>query len=125
MNEQIQRMISGRIRWAREAADLTQEALCRLVGFKDRQILSNIESGRREVTAEELVLFSEALRRPVDFFTDAFILTGEAAFSWRAMEADPACSTTSRRKPDAGLRCIDILAPCRASRAIPSCRNSH
>lgn len=88
MNEQIQRMISGRIRWARDATDLTQADLCRMVGFKDRQILSNIESGQRGVTAEELVLFSEALRRPVDFFTDAFILTGEAAFSWRAMEAD-------------------------------------
>lgn len=89
MNEQMQQVISGRIRWARETANLTQEALSGLVGFKDRQILSNIESGRRDVSAEELVQFSEALSRPLDFFTDAFILTGEAAFSWRAKDADP------------------------------------
>lgn len=88
MSEQVQRIIGKRIRMAREVLGLTQESLSGKIGFKDRQILSNIESGRRAVSADELVEFAEALKRPLEFFTDTFSLAGEAAFSWRAKEAE-------------------------------------
>ena len=89
MSEQVQRMIGLRIRLARTALEYTQEMLSQMVGFKDRQILSNIESGRRGVKADELVQFAEALKRPLEYFTDTFSLAGEVAFSWRARQAEP------------------------------------
>ena len=88
MSEQVQRIIGKRIRMAREVLGLTQEHLSAKVGFKDRQILSNIESGRRTVSVDELVEFAEVLKRPLDFFTDTFNLAGEARFTWRAKEAE-------------------------------------
>ena len=69
---------------AREAAGMTQAVLAGLLGFKDRQTLSSLESGLRRVTAEELVAIAEATRQTLDFFTDPFRLVGEGRFSYRA-----------------------------------------
>lgn len=82
-------LIGLRIKAAREKADLTQEALCRAVGFKDRQTLAAIESGARKVSAAELVAFMEVLDRDLDFFTDPFRLVGEGQFSFRAKGSEP------------------------------------
>lgn len=83
------RMIGERIRAARTEAELSQEALSGQFGFKDRQTLSAIESGRRAVSAEELVRFGELLGRPLEFFTDPYLLVEKGEFSYR---------TTNRRE---------------------------
>ncbi|MHB8890355.1 MAG: ImmA/IrrE family metallo-endopeptidase [Acidobacteriaceae bacterium] len=83
------RMIGDRIKDARESADLTQKQLSDLLGFRDRQTLSSIETGQRKITSEELVSVIRVLKKDLDFFTDPFRLVGEGAFSWRA-QADPA-----------------------------------
>jgi Zn-dependent peptidase ImmA (M78 family)/DNA-binding XRE family transcriptional regulator len=83
------RRIGARIRAAREAAGITQQELSSALGFADRQTLSAIEKGDRRVQAGELVRASEVLDRAVDWFIDPFVITGEAAFSWRVAEAVP------------------------------------
>ena len=78
-------MIAERIRVARKDARLTQGQLSEKLGFKDRQILSNIEGGSRKVTSEEMVALMRHLGKDLDFFTDPFRLINEGVFSWRAI----------------------------------------
>lgn len=54
-----------------------------MLGFKDRQTVSTIETGIRRVTAQELLLAAERMGAPLDYVTDPFRLEGEARFSWR------------------------------------------
>lgn len=59
--------IGARIREAREALGLGQELLAERVGLP-RTALSAAENGKRQVTAPELLRFSQQLGRPLDFF---------------------------------------------------------
>lgn len=81
------RLIGERIKFAREAAGLSQEKLTQALDFNDRQTLSTIELGQRRVSAEELVQFAKALAQPLDFFTDPYLVAGPKAFSYRAKGA--------------------------------------
>jgi transcriptional regulator with XRE-family HTH domain len=76
-------LIGPRIKARREELKLSQEDLSARLGFKDRQTLSTIETGERRVSAEELLRASQLLQKPVEFFTDPFLLVGEGKFSWR------------------------------------------
>lgn len=73
-------IIGTRIRAIRQQRGLSQDALARLFGFKDRQTVSAIETGIRRVTATELLLAVERLNVPIDYFTDPFRLDGEGRF---------------------------------------------
>lgn len=81
-------MIGERTRLARKEAGLTQQNLAEKLGLKSRQILDNIETGIRKVTADELLAIMDALKKPLDFFTDPFLITSENVFSWRANRED-------------------------------------
>ena len=83
-NADSSRSIGNRIRACRESASLTQQQLSEIVGIGDRQTLSAIETGERRVQAAELVKIGNALKRPVDWFLDPFVVAGEAQFCWRA-----------------------------------------
>lgn len=83
------RMVGDRIGVAREASGLSQKQLSDLLGFKDRQTLSSIETGQRKITSEELLSLIRVLKKDLDFFTDPFRLVGEGIFSWRS-QASPA-----------------------------------
>ena len=72
-----------RIKTRREEFRLTQDEMSRSMGFGDRQALSAIETGVRDVSADELVRLTEVLDAPLEHFTDQFHLAGEGAFSWR------------------------------------------
>jgi len=76
-------MIGKRLKAAREQAGLTQEQLSTRLGFSDRQTLAAIESGRRKVSADELLLVMQTLNRDLEYFTDPFRIDGEGSFSWR------------------------------------------
>ena len=76
-------LIGQRIKALRENQGLSQDQLARLFGFKDRQIVSAIETGVRRVKAEELVLAVQKLGVPLEYFADPFRLVGEGRFSWR------------------------------------------
>ncbi|WP_309019391.1 XRE family transcriptional regulator [Pelagicoccus sp. SDUM812003] len=85
--DSLSRLIGERVKLARQEAKLSQEKLSHTLDFKDRQTLSTIENGQRRVSAEELVQFSEALRKPLDYFTDPYLVAGEKAFSYRSLNA--------------------------------------
>src|SRR5438128_2545269 len=46
-------MLGRRVRTAREEASMSQEALSGALGFENRQVLSNIESGKRKLGGDE------------------------------------------------------------------------
>lgn len=85
--DSLTRLIGERIKLARKEAKLSQEKLSHALHFKDRQTLSTIENGQRRVSADELVLFSETLEKPLDFFTDPYLVAGEKSFSYRSTHA--------------------------------------
>ncbi|MGQ0520506.1 MAG: helix-turn-helix domain-containing protein [Actinomycetota bacterium] len=60
--------IGVRISRAREELGLTQAELAAQVGGIDRTQVAKIESGRRKVSASELVRVAAALDRPIDWF---------------------------------------------------------
>ena len=76
-------LIGARIKTFRRARGISQDELARAMGFKDRQIVSAIETGVRRVGAEELLLAMERLSVPLEYFTDPYRLDGEGSFSWR------------------------------------------
>jgi Zn-dependent peptidase ImmA (M78 family) len=79
----MQSMIGKRLKAAREQAGLTQEQLSTHLGFSDRQTLAAIESGKRKVSATELLMVMQTLNRDLEYFTDPFRIDGEGSFSWR------------------------------------------
>jgi Zn-dependent peptidase ImmA (M78 family)/transcriptional regulator with XRE-family HTH domain len=83
------RSLGARIKSAREALGMSQEALSNAMGIADRQTLSDIERGARTVRPDELVRFGELLQRDIEFFIDPFVVEGEAMFSWRAVDSLP------------------------------------
>ncbi len=76
-------LIGMRLKALREERKLSQDDLARILGFKDRQTVSAIETGTRRVSADELVLVLEKLEASLEYFTDPFRLVGEGRFSWR------------------------------------------
>jgi Zn-dependent peptidase ImmA (M78 family)/DNA-binding XRE family transcriptional regulator len=82
---------------AREELGLNQEELSKQLGFPVRQTLSNIEAGKRKVTAEELMKFMATLQKSIEYFTDPFLLIGEAAVSWRAKGAPQTLDAFEKR----------------------------
>lgn len=78
------RFVGLRVKSAREGADLTQDALAEQMGFKDRQTVSDIETGKRNLKPEELLAVANATKRDVDYFVNPFAVAGEATFAWRA-----------------------------------------
>lgn len=86
-SDAFHQMIGERIVMARKDAHLTQQQLSDQMGFKDRQILSNIEAGKRKVSADELMILIRILRKDLPYFTDPLKLVGEGAFCWRAQAA--------------------------------------
>ena len=105
------RLIATRIKALREKRDLSQDELAQMLGFKDRQTVSAIETGNRRVTADELVLAAAKMEASLEYFTDPFQLVGEGHFSWRQTGAD--AETLSECERDAGrwISAFRSLAP--------------
>jgi Zn-dependent peptidase ImmA (M78 family)/DNA-binding XRE family transcriptional regulator len=90
MLEQIsQKLIGYRVKAARETRKRTQEEIASLLGLKDRQSISDIETGKRALKSNELLALSDFLDRDLDYFIDPFAVSGEAKFCWRASESIP------------------------------------
>lgn len=81
------RRIAHRIRHLREQAGMTQADFAEKAGLRTAQIVSAIENGEREVTADELVTLAECFDKDVEFFVDPTLLVGEGKFSWRTTAA--------------------------------------
>ena len=81
-------LIGKRIKIAREGSSMTQETLAHALGLKDRQSVSSIEAGERKVTPEELLKAAEFMSKPIDFFTDPYVVAESSGFSYRATTLD-------------------------------------
>lgn len=75
--------IGTRLRALREGRGMSQEELSRALGFENRQTVAQIEAGHRKLSAEELVKAVAAFDVSADYFTNPFLIAGEARFSWR------------------------------------------
>ena len=95
----------------REARQLSQDDLARMLGIRDRQTVSAIETGVRRVSADELVLAVEKLEVSLDYFTDPFLLVGEGRFSWRRDGADDSQLDAYERKAGPWIAAYRTLAP--------------
>ena len=76
-------MVGERVKAARKTLGMTQQELSKGLDLKDRQILSNIESGLRKVSSDELLALMRILEKSLDYFTDPFLLLEPKVFSWR------------------------------------------
>lgn len=76
--------LGHRVRYARKLLGMDQEQLKQKLGFNDRQTVSDIETGKRSLKADELLLLSEVLDKDVQFFLDPLSVVAEAEYSWRA-----------------------------------------
>ncbi|MCC5865365.1 MAG: ImmA/IrrE family metallo-endopeptidase [Wenzhouxiangella sp.] len=78
--------IRRRIVALRQRAGMKQVDLARALGVKDRQIISNIETGERKVSADELVRLADIFDVELAVFSDPYRIVDEASFSWRRSE---------------------------------------
>lgn len=76
--------LGERIRLARDEKDISQEAFAKAIGWNNHQTVSAVETGVRQVQAEELTRICQVLDHPLAFFTDPYIVTEPRAFSYRA-----------------------------------------
>lgn len=83
MRGNITKLIGERIRDARALKGINQVEMAKLLGLKDHQIVSNIERGERKVSSDELINLMNILAKPLEYFTDPFLITQEKVFSWR------------------------------------------
>ena len=75
--------LGKKLRQLRIERGLSQHDLCAILGVKDRQTVSAVETGSRRLSAQELLRVIEQLGVSLDFFNDPFQLVGEGEFSWR------------------------------------------
>lgn len=79
----IETDIGARVRSLRDGAGLSQDALAIVLDLKDRQSISDIERGKRRLTADELVTLVKHFDVSFDQLTNPFLLSGKQSFSWR------------------------------------------
>ncbi|MDP9412500.1 MAG: XRE family transcriptional regulator [Pseudomonadota bacterium] len=103
-------LIGLRLRALREERDLNQDAVAKLLGFRDRQTVSAIENGDRRAKPEELSRLIDHFKLDPDFFTDPFRLVGEGQFSWRHSQCAPAALTAYQERAGRWLAAYRALS---------------
>jgi len=76
--------VGERIRLARVAKAMTQEAFALALGRNHHQTISAIETGIQQLQPDELAQAAQILAKPISFFTDPYVVTENRAFSYRA-----------------------------------------
>lgn len=79
----IETNIGGRVRALREAAGMGQERLAAILGLDNRQSVSDLERGKRRLSAEELITIVDTFEVTFDQLTNPFLLSSKESFSWR------------------------------------------
>lgn len=116
-------LIGKRIKALRQERELSQDDVAGLLGFRDRQTVSAIETGARSVTAPELVRAGEVLDAPLEYFTDPFLLAGEGRFCWRHSGVEAARLVAYERDAGRWIAAFRTLAPA-VGRSAPLLRRS-
>lgn len=79
----IETNIGGRVRALREAVGMGQEQLKAILRLDNRQSVSDLERGKRRLTAEELITVVDTFGVSFEQLTNPFLLSGKESFSWR------------------------------------------
>ena len=116
-NQHTAALIGVRIKALRQERELSQDDVAGLLGFRDRQTVSAIETGARSVTAPELVRAGEALDAPLEYFTDPFLLAGEGRFCWRHSGVEAERLVAYERDAGRWIAAFRTLAPTVGRRA--------
>jgi Zn-dependent peptidase ImmA (M78 family)/DNA-binding XRE family transcriptional regulator len=103
-------LIGPRLKALRETHGLDQEKVAAILGVGSRQIVSQIETGERRVSGEELMRLIDGLGADLDYFTDPFRLEGEGAFSWRQSHCGAATLAAYQTRAGAWLAAYRYLA---------------
>lgn len=91
--EEFNRLVGGRVRIAREALRLSQSDLAAKLGLSSHQIVSAIETGIRAVSADEMFELTEIFGKPMEYFTDPYLIVDEKVISYRAEPGTPQLET--------------------------------
>ena len=102
--------IGRRLRALREAQGMSQEDMRLVFGFKDRQTVSNLETGTRSMSANELLTVIERLGVSVEYFNDPFQLIGEGDFSWRQEKVSEDSLLETEQKSRRWIAAYRVLA---------------
>ena len=78
-----QTLFGERLRFLRDQNEMSQDKLANLLGLESRQIVSNIETGVRKISGDELIACTSIFGVGLDFFTNPYLLVGQGSFSWR------------------------------------------
>jgi Zn-dependent peptidase ImmA (M78 family)/DNA-binding XRE family transcriptional regulator len=82
--ENFNLLVGQRVKIARERAGMSQTDLAEKLDFAKHQIVSNIETGLRAVSSDEIFALTEIFGEPLDFFTDPYLIVDESVISYRA-----------------------------------------
>lgn len=82
----IESNIGARVKTLRENAHMGQEELASVLGLENRQSVSDIERGKRRLTADELVAIVDHFKVSFENLTNPFLLSTKESFSWRQRE---------------------------------------
>ncbi len=77
-------LMAERFKSARKENNFTQGDVAKAMGFNDRQIVSNIESVKRKLSAEELLNACKIFNKELDYFTNPYL--SNYKISWRALK---------------------------------------
>ena len=117
----MNRIIGKRIRALRKERGLSRDGLARILGLKGPRTVSAMETGVRRVSASELLLATDELDVPLEYFTDPFRLDGEAVCSWRQANVAPSEFREHELKANRWIAAYRTLAA-RAGRSGPLMR---
>ncbi|MDT7526964.1 XRE family transcriptional regulator [Pseudidiomarina sp. GXY010] len=92
-----QQLIAQRITYFRKLRKIKQQELSNLMAFNQRQTLSDIERGERQVRADELIRFAELLEVPPMALLDAYEPALDVEFSWRTDNEGAALADFEKR----------------------------
>lgn len=105
-------IIGARLKALRDERGLNQTEVARMIGVASHQIVSQIETGERRVSTDELTKLMNGLGADLDYFTDPLRLIGkEGAFSWRQTRCAPTTLAAYQERAGQWLAAYRFLSP--------------
>lgn len=98
-------IIATRLRMARELAGLSQSQVAKFIGLK-RPAISEIEAGRRKVSADEIVEFSEIYDVDISWL----LSTKSSGFDEVQEKVELAAREFNKLKPEDVDRLLNVLS---------------
>lgn len=109
-NNPLKEVIASRLRLAREQAGLSQNQAAKLLGLQ-RPAISEIEAGRRKISADEIAQLSEIYDVDVSWL----LSTKQTEFNETYEKFELAAREFSKLNPEDAKRLLDVLSTLKGS----------